>query len=112
MKSLFVLLALLYTCVQGFSQAAPQIDSAKTVQAKKTQNAAAWACPACYKITREGGNCADDKTAKIQLGTYYCQHCVKASGDKPGQCPMCKGATTQITRKLCREHKDTGKRAA
>jgi len=78
----------------------------------QVQNKAAWACPACYKITKEGGQCDMDKTAKIQLGTYCCQHCVKATGDKPGNCPMCKGATTQMTRKLCKEHTSNTKKIA
>lgn len=106
------LLLLLFLCagLKGFSQQAPPAatDSAKASQ--KQQKNAVWACPACYKITKEGGNCAGDKTAKIQLGTYYCQHCVKPAGNAPGQCSMCKRVTVQMTKKLCKEHKDTGKR--
>lgn len=92
--------------VAAFSQE-PAVDSAKIK--KQKQNAAAWACPACYKITKEGGNCEQDKTAKVQLGTYYCLHCMKAAGAQPGQCSMCKGTTTQITRKFCAQHRNAKK---
>ena len=105
-------MAILFTGLVGFTQQTAPVDSAKIAKHKQTQNPAAWACPACYKITKEGGQCADDKTAKIQLGTYYCQHCVKATGDKPGSCPTCKGATTQMTRKLCKEHTGNVKKIA
>ena len=104
MKNVFLLFAVLFAVLAGNAQQKPVTDSATAVNHNQKQSPAAWACPACYKITKEGGQCADDKTAKIQLGTYYCQHCVKATGDKPGTCPTCKGATTQMTRKLCKEH--------
>ncbi len=110
MKKIFLLLALICVTAIGFSQQSPTTDTAKTV--KQKQNSAAWACPACFKITKEGGKCADDKSEKIQLGTYYCQHCMKATGDKPGTCSMCKGATTQMTRKLCKEHTSNVKKIA
>ena len=106
MKKIFFSLTFLMAALAGFSQ-----QSTDTVKAAR-QNKAAWACPACFTITKDGGACANDKSAKIQLGTYYCQHCIKATGDKPGQCPMCKGATTQMTRKLCREHKEPVKKIA
>jgi hypothetical protein len=109
-NSCLLLLLLLCAGVKGFSQQKPAVENDSAKASQRKQNNAAWACPACYKITREGGNCAGDKTAKIQLGTYYCQHCVSASGTEPGQCAMCKGATTQMTKKLCKAHKDTGKR--
>lgn len=112
MKKITLLLAVLLVGLIGFSQEKTPVDSAKTAKHKQVQNPAAWACPACYKITKEGGTCPDDKTAKIQLGTYYCQHCVKATGDKPGICPTCKGATTQMTRKLCKEHTGNVKKTA
>jgi len=46
------------------------------------------------------------------LGTYYCQHCVKATGTKPGKCSTCGGATTQMTRKLCAAHTDAAAKKA
>jgi hypothetical protein len=104
MKKILLLLTVLFTALAGFSQTKTVADSAKTVKQKQVQNPAAWACPTCFKITKDGGACADDKTAKVQLGTYYCQHCVKATGNKPGKCPDCGGATTQMTRKLCAAH--------
>jgi len=112
MKKITLLLAVLFAALMSFAQQKAGTDSAKTALHKQVQNPAAWACPACYKITKEGGQCADDKSAKIQLGTYYCQHCVKATGDKPGNCPMCKAATTQMTRKLCKEHTGNVKKTA
>ena len=51
--------------------------------------------------------CAKCNTAKVQLGTYYCTHCNKATGAKAGKCPSCSGATTQITRKYCAAHGGT-----
>ena len=104
MQKVFLLLVIVFAGLASFAQQKPVADSATAVNYKQQQNPAAWACPACYKITKEGGQCTDDKTTKIQLGTYYCQHCVKATGDQPGICPTCKGATTQMTRKLCKEH--------
>ena len=109
MKRIFLLLALVFTGTAAFTQQAP-VDSAILVKQKK--HGAAWACPACFKITKEGGQCAGDKTAKIQLDTYYCQHCVKATGDKPGNCPTCKGTTTQMTRRLSKEHTGNVKKTA
>jgi len=103
MKKTLLLLGVLFTAFAGFSQT-PSKDTAATAKHKQVQNPAAWACPSCFKITKDGGNCADDKTAKVQLGTYYCAHCVKATGNKPGKCPDCGGTTTQMTRKLCATH--------
>ena len=111
MKKFFLLLAVVFAGLAGFSQQ-QSADSLITVNHQQKQNTAAWACPACFKITKEGGQCAGDKTTKIQLGTYYCQHCVKATGDQPGICPTCKGATTQMTRKLCKEHTKNVKKIA
>lgn len=106
MKKTLLLLLTAVISFAAFSQE-PAVDSAKAK--KQKQNPAAWACPTCFKITREGGACEQDKTAKVQLGTYYCQHCMKATGTQPGQCPMCKGATTQMTRKLCGQHREAKK---
>jgi hypothetical protein len=68
---------------------------------KQVANAAAYACPTCYAITKEGGKCAMDQTEMVQLGTYYCEKCVKGTGTKAGKCGSCSGATTQMTRKKC-----------
>jgi|SRR5579871_4677326 len=110
MKKLFVLASLLTFSVLSFAQQTPA-DTAKAT-AKHVQNPAAWACPKCFKITKDGGTCADDNTAKVQLGTYYCEHCVKATGNKPGKCPSCGAATTQMTRRLCASRTASAKKAA
>ena len=105
MKKQVLFLAFLCFMVFSFAQTTPAADPTKKVETvKKAQNPAAWACPKCYKITKYGGSCAYCKVAKVQLGTYYCAHCVKATGAKAGKCPACGAATTQITRKLCSEH--------
>ncbi|MBS1916231.1 MAG: hypothetical protein JST87_08130 [Bacteroidetes bacterium] len=109
MKKLFVLASLLTFCVLCFARQSPA-DTTKKVT-KHVQNPAAWACPKCFKITKDGGVCADDNTAKVQLGTYYCEHCMKATGNKPGKCPSCGAATTQMTRRLCASH-NAAKKAA
>ena len=110
MKKILLFMLMLSAGLAGFSQQTTTVvDTAKTAH---KQNAAAWACPSCFKITKDGGNCTTDKSAKIQLGTYYCQHCIKATGSKPGECPVCKGATTQMTRRLCNQHKEPVKRTA
>ncbi len=82
--------------------AAPAAAQKATKQVQ--QHPAAWACPKCYAITKDGGQCASCKTDKVQLGTYYCTHCMKATGAKAGKCPACGMASTQMTRKLCAEH--------
>src|SRR5579864_8975353 len=102
MKKLFVLTCLTIISAICFAQQTPADTAKKMV--KHVQNPAAWACPKCFKITKDGGTCADDNTAKVQLGTYYCEHCVKATGNKPGKCPSCGAATTQMTRKFCASH--------
>jgi hypothetical protein len=60
-------------------------------------NAAAWACPKCFAITKEGGQCAKDQTDKVQLGSYYCRHCIKATGIKPGKCTTFAAPAVQMT---------------
>ncbi len=112
MKTFFLLLVVVFAGLTGFAQQQPVSDSATAINHQQKQNSAAWACPACFKITKEGGQCAGDKTTKIQLGTYYCQHCVKATGGQPGICTTCKGSTTQMTRKLCKEHTKNVKKIA
>ena len=106
MKKQVLFLAFLCFMLCSFAQTspAPVAPNKKAETVKQTQNPAAWACPKCYKITKDGGSCTDCKVAKVQLGTYYCSHCVKATGTKAGKCPACGAATTQITRKLCSEH--------
>lgn len=113
MKKSIFFITFLFFVGSSFAQQAPVTDSAKHIAINKhVQNPAAWACPKCYKITKEGGACMDDKTDKVQLGTYYCEHCVKGTGNKPGKCPTCGAATTQMTRKLCAQHMAPAKKAA
>jgi hypothetical protein len=118
MKKILVMAVMLFVTVMGMAQTA---DSAKVVKhggknhsekVKQVSNPAAWACPKCYAITKEGGVCAADQTDKVQLGTYYCDHCMKASGNKPGKCSSCSMATVQMTRKLCAKHNMPAKKAA
>ncbi|MFL9483517.1 hypothetical protein ACI6Q2_12125 [Chitinophagaceae bacterium LWZ2-11] len=106
MKKLIFLSFLLMGAFVGFSQQTTPPASQPTAKAttKQTQNPAAWACPKCYQINKAGGKCTADNTDMVQLGTYYCEHCVKATGAKPGKCPTCSGVTTQMTRKLCAQH--------
>jgi hypothetical protein len=108
MKTMVILLLALLNAGAVFSQ-----DAANTAEppGKKT-NKTDWVCPACFKISKEAGACTQDKTATIQLGSYYCQRCVKASGGQPGQCRTCNGTTTQMTKKLCKQHKEPVKKIA
>ena len=71
---------------------------------KQMPNPAAYACPKCFDITKGAGKCAKCGVDKVQLGTYYCPNCMKNTGNKPGKCPTCNGATVQMTRKYCAEH--------
>jgi rubrerythrin len=114
MKKAILFLAIVFIAATAFAQqTAPAKDTTHhAVKAKQVQNPAAWACPKCYKITKEGGKCAADNTDMVQLGTYYCEHCVKATGNKPGKCPTCGAATTQMTRKLCAQHTGTSTKKA
>jgi rubrerythrin len=114
MKKLLFLSFLMIGSIICFAQQTPAavVDTAKKAANKHVQNPAAWACPKCFKITKDGGTCADDNTAKVQLGTYYCEHCMKTTGNKPGKCPSCGNATTQMTRKLCGQHNAPAKKAA
>ena len=103
MKKILLFIAVALFAINSQAQQAPAAkDTAHhTMKAKQVQNPAAWACPKCYSITKAGGKCAADNTDMVQLGTYYCEHCMKASGNKPGKCATCGAATTQMTRKLC-----------
>lgn len=107
MKAFLLSICLAFVLV-GFAQQKPATTAsaapATAEKAKHVQNPAAWACPKCYAITKDGGQCASCKTDKVQLGTYYCTHCMKGTGAKAGKCPACGMATTQMTRKLCAEH--------
>lgn len=115
MKKLLALLSMMAVSYIGTAQtttttapAPKQIHAAlstKQASAPHVQNAAAWACPKCFAITKDGGTCTHCNTAKVQLGTYYCPSCMKTTGAKPGKCPTCSGATVQMTRKLCASHK-------
>ncbi len=104
MKKLILLLAIVFVAAYSFAQAPVKDSTHHMVKSKQVQNPAAWACPKCYAISKQGGKCAADNTDMVQLGTYYCEHCVKATGTKPGKCPTCGAATTQMTRKLCAQH--------
>jgi hypothetical protein len=116
-----VLLMAIFACVSILSMAqAPVADSSMTVKrggkhpdknhgnhgqkVAQVANAAAWACPKCFDITKAGGTCAHDQTDMVQLGTYYCDKCVKATGSKSGKCGTCSNQTVQMTRKLCAKH--------
>jgi len=77
---------------------------AAAATAKQVQNPAAWACPHCFQITKAGGMCAKCNIQTVQLGTYYCPKCMKGTGTKSGNCPMCGTATVRMTRKLCASH--------
>ncbi len=68
---------------------------------KKVANAAAFACMKCFNIEKTEGKCSKCQSDKVQLGTYFCEHCMKGTGAKPGKCDMCSAKTTQMTRKFC-----------
>jgi hypothetical protein len=121
MKKLLMMASFLCLSILGMAQAGMADSSMKVVHGGKhhgnkenqgnkvaqVANPAAWACPKCFSITKAGGKCAADQSDMVQLGTYYCDHCMKASGSKAGKCASCSMATTQMTRKLCAQH--TGK---
>jgi hypothetical protein len=113
MKKLLVMATLLCVSVFGMAQVA---DSSMTVKhggkhhnkkenhgqkVAQVANPAAWACPKCFDITKAGGKCAHDQTDMVQLGTYYCDKCVKSTGEKAGKCGACSSPTVRMTRKLC-----------
>jgi rubrerythrin len=109
MKKLSLITGFLFIAFFSMAQVKTSVDTtaAKPVhheKVKQVQNAAAWACPKCYTITKEGGLCAMDQTEKVQLGTYYCEHCMKGTGTKPGKCPVCSATAVQMTRKQCAKH--------
>jgi hypothetical protein len=118
MKKFMISACLSFLVVTAFAQQTPAttppaVVKKETAKPKQVQNPAAWACPKCFMITKEGGQCSMDHTDKVQLGTYYCDQCVKATGNKPGKCPTCSKQTVQMTRKLCAQHNPaSGKKAA
>ena len=84
-------------------------------------NPAAYACPKCFEVSKGEGNCSKCNVPKMQLGSYYCEKCMKSTGTKADNCSSCKGATTQMTRKYCaakggtplkehRNHQENGER--
>jgi hypothetical protein len=103
MKKLMVLFFVL--CFSYASHAQITATTGKTektiVKKQQVQNPAAYACPKCFHISKGSGQCPDCKIDKVQLGTYYCPKCMKATGTKSGNCPDCKTITTQMTRKYC-----------
>ncbi len=106
MKKLMLLFVAFLTI--GFAANAQTTTTPAKQEAKKqVQNPAAYACPKCFHISKGAGKCPDDGTEKVQLGTYYCTHCMKSTGTKPGKCPSCGMETTQITRKYCAAHGGT-----
>jgi hypothetical protein len=104
MKKVIFLSCFLMACFVGFSQQAATQPTQPVAKAKHVQNPAAWACPKCFQINKTGGKCPTDNTDMVQLGTYFCEHCMKGTGSKPGKCPTCGATTTQMTRKLCAQH--------
>ncbi len=108
MKKLLTFSIAFIMAIGCFAQppAAPPAGSkAGMVKAKQVNKPAAYACPKCCSISKEGGKCDHCQVDKVQLGSYYCMHCMKSTGNKPGKCESCKMATTQITRKYCAAHK-------
>lgn len=101
--SIFMLLFTFGVAANAQTKTAPTPAPVKDMVKKETkpQNAAAYACPKCYNITKGEGQCADCKVAKVQLGTYYCPKCNMSGGAKHGNCTMCKSANMQMTRKYC-----------
>lgn len=109
MKKLFALLVVLFLATVSYCQ--PPVSTAanpkqgKVTAKKLNEGKPAYACPKCCDITKSEGKCEHCKVDRVKLGTYYCTHCMKSTGDKPGNCDMCKMRTTQISRKYCATHK-------
>jgi hypothetical protein len=107
MKKLLASAIIILAAMSINAQTTTAEPAAKTTTAakpKQTVNAAAYACPQCFAISKGAGKCEHCQADKVQLGTYYCTMCKKSTGTKPGNCPDCKMATTQITRKYCAKH--------
>ena len=107
MKKLFFLSLVVCLAMGASAQVTTTQPVKQTVPSKPKQvaNPAAYACPQCFAISKGAGKCEHCQANKVQLGTYYCFKCQKGTGSKPGTCPDCKGATVQVTRKYCAEHK-------
>jgi hypothetical protein len=114
MKKIFFFLFFAFAACTTFAQTPSTAPAATpaTATVKKVQNPAAWACPQCFHISKDGGTCEKCSVAKVQLGTYYCPKCMKGTGTKAGNCPTCGTATVQMTRKLCASHNGMTKPAA
>jgi hypothetical protein len=110
-KFLLVLVLAVFSSMMNAQTATPAAPAAATVEkavekkavakVKQVANPAAYACMKCFNIEKESGKCSKCQGDKVQLGTYYCEHCAKAMGAKPGKCDMCSAKTTQMTRKFC-----------
>ena len=113
MKKLLFIVSFLCVSMLSIAQVA---DSAMTVKhggkhhsnkqnhgqkVAQVANPAGYGCPTCFATAKVGDKCAADQAEMIQLGTYYCEKCMKASADKPGKCANCSMQTTRMTRKLC-----------
>lgn len=105
MKKLLLSGIVMLLAVCSFAQPSVTTSTKTTsTKVKQVQNPAAWACPKCFNITKDGGKCASCQADKVQLGTYYCTACMKGTGNKSGKCPSCNAATVQMTRKYCAAH--------
>ena len=109
MKKLLIVAIAFIMSIGCFAQTAPAkaAETKTAAKAKQVQNPAAYACPKCYTISKGAGKCEHCNVDKVQLGTYYCSHCMKSGGNKPGKCESCQMPMTQITRKYCAVHKMT-----
>jgi hypothetical protein len=112
-----VLLMAIFACITMFSMAQATDTTAMTVKrggkhpgknhenhgqkVRQVANAAGYGCPKCFATAKVGGSCANDQTEMVQLGTYYCEKCVKTTGEKAGSCNNCSSKSTRMTRKLC-----------
>ncbi len=108
MKKLLTLTVAIIMAIGSFAQppaAPPASGKMGIAKAKQVNKPAAYACPMCCNIGKEGGKCDHCQMDKVQLGSYYCMHCKKGTGSKPGKCESCNMATTQITRRYCATHK-------
>ncbi len=80
---------------------AKEVTKTTVAKTKQVANPAAYACTKCFNIEKVAGKCSKCQGEKVQLGTYYCEHCMKATGTKAGKCSSCGMPTTQMTRKFC-----------
>ena len=69
------LLVLFFALCFGYAlQAQTTTDAAttKVVKKQQVQNPAAYACPKCFHISKGSGQCPDCKTATVQMTRKYC----------------------------------------